>query len=722
MNFNIFDRIKLNQEKKKYKYEFSEVIKYVTPEFIRLCENKEDRANIYTHFNYELVAPEFPYFIELYKDSKLIAMNAIKYANGIDEEKVEFLKKNKTKLNILLENNIINSDFFHLGNEKIIDEYINILNHYGKDIAKNINKNNFEFYNNKNILNLENEFVKNNIDELKTIYKLSDIKFNCLLKYYQKNMNKYEIIKKIFLSEDKTFSDEIIEFLEQYDFDENLITVLKENNIYKINSLHSQTKIGLNYKITPDFFISNEFYNYEKFSKISINFLMNYYKKTNSIDNFRSIILSKVTNSVISGCSNEILKEKFYNYLSEENRFYLDTLLKIENSNSILKIESLVNELEMKKFDINKFIFQIKKIESQLLNKKLFIPKENMGYINEDGIRIIEYGPELKDFKMFVHSIGKSDHEYHHDDMVEILLNDPSAWTSTNGGSEFMSCSLLTENGLGTYSHDIVLGFAEEDFDITETFNTDAKTPMGVGWKKIFFSAELNDFSPEDINYAGMIKEFSGTIKRGPYNEICIQRNKKIIPKYIVVTKNCNIDNPYNETVKKWAKFYDIPVIVLDYEKIKKKAIIEIKEKLIHMKNEGIKFEVFIEMLHNIDIIKNNEDKYNYYEIFDYMINLCENNYENYIEFKKIIELAGDNITYLLTNDIILNIGQSNYEIAKEDRENKIKEFYEKLQYLSNKYEMENEVSLNKLGFTAINYIFLSLLFILVIILFYIFI
>lgn len=734
MKFNLFDNFKVNQEYKKIKNVINYAPKNITPEFIKTIPDFNIREKIYITYD-SFSQEEFDNFFNLYRLDKDIAMKTLD--SGIiiySNETVNLIKNNLDKIKLLISYEVdINFIFNTFGQiaEKI-DKYYKLCSHYGKDVVQYLSDKNMSFLENDKITKLDRKFVLENIDELKEICGLSEVKFNCLLKLYRENSDKYSFAKK-FIFNDEFYNDNIISFLEAFQFDENLVDIIKTNGIKDINLLRnliiSDLILNNNYNIKI-----NNGYNRNKFMEQSFNYLINYYKNMGDLYYYKDTLLLLNSRSTIKA-DNDFrnkyksvfnIKNKYYSKLSNKNKFFLDIFLNILSSTSFEEVDKNIYLLNKNEFNIDDFVSEIKKVESEQFNDALFKPNLNAGYINDDGIRIIDSNSiDLSSFKMFVHSVGKTGNDAHNDDIAEELLTNPSKWNHIDGGSDFMSLSLISENQTSTYGvknvFDLILGFDAENIEINTVSRGDATTPMKKNNSYNDLATAMNSYTPENLIYNSMLLRFKG-LDEGSYNEIHINRNKQMVPKYIVLKQGFDRGCEYNDYVKKWAKYYNIPIIILDGKKIKFNALKGVKEKCNLMKETGITYEKFIDLLHDIDTINNVNNTprfFNYYEIFDFLVNLCEHNYENFIEFQKIIDLAGDNFNNLLLIDV--NDRSTEIDIRKrEKRKLDISEFYRKLEYLKNKYNTKEIEIEHKLGFVAINCVFLSLTVILIFTLIYI--
>lgn len=730
MKLNLFDNFKVNQEYKKIKNVINYAPKNITPEFIKNIPDFNIREKIYITYD-AFSQEEFDNFFNLYKLDKDIAMKTLD--SGIiiySNETVNLIKNNLDKIKLLISYEVdINFIFNTFGQiaEKI-DKYYKLCSHYGKEVVQYLSDKNMSFLENDKITKLDSKFVLENIDELKEICGLSEIKFNCLLKLYKEKSDKYNFVKEHIIKNENgqkidNYDDGIILFLEKYNFDADLISLLKTNSIYNTSSMFSTVienigRLGNNFSL-----IGNECYNSKTFCDIASNFLINFYKSNNNLNYYSRLIVKKITNGAIDEtCFKNMynIKNKYYVKLNESNKLYLDCFIGINQASSIKEIDNIINVLITNKFDVKTFISEIKNVESKQFNDAIFKPDLNMGYINEDGIRIIDSNSiDLNNFKMFVHSVGKSGNTSHNDDIAEELLKNPSKWNGVNGGSYYMSLSLLSKNQTGTYGNDLILGFDANNIEIYNMNVHDANTGMRDKFKTDNLNPEINDYTPENINEFQMKNYYFGERNYSGYNEICINRIKNMTPKYILVKKNCPRNNSYNEYVKKWAKYFNIPVVILDGKLIKMNSLKRINEECNLIKETGITYEKFLNLLLDVDTVCQINSKFNYYEIFDFLINLCENNYDNFVEFENIINLFGKNLNYLLYEDV--QFGSTENDIRKrEKRKLDISEFYRKLEYLRNKYNTKEVESEHKLGFVAINCVFLSLTVILIFTLIYI--
>lgn len=735
MKFNLFDNFKVNQEYKKIKNVINNAPKIITPEFIKTIPDFNIREKIYITYD-AFFQEEFDNFFNLYKLDKDIAMKMLDSGIIIYSNKtVDLIKNNLDKIK-LLNSYGVNINYWvkasGLTGEKI-DKYYKLCSHYGKEVVQYLNNENISFLENNKITKLDRKFVLENIDELKEICGLSEVKFNCLLKLYRENSDKYSFAKK-FIFNDEFYSDNIISFLDTFQFDENVVDIIKTNEIKDINNLKNLIVSDLTLKTNYNAKINNG-YNRNKFMEQSFNFLINYYKNMGDLYYYKDILLilnSRNTITVYNDFNNKTssvfnIKNKYYSKLSNKNKLFLDTFLNILNSTSFEEVDENIQLLNENEFNIDNFVSEIKKIESEQFNDALFKPNLNAGYINDDGIRIIDSNSvDLSNFKMFVHSVGKTGNDAHNDDIAEELLTNPSKWNHIDGGSDFMSLSLISENQTSTYGaknnvFDLILGFDAENIEINTVSRGDATTPMKKDNSYNDLDTAMNSYTPENLIYNSMLLRFKG-LDEGNYNEIHINRNKQMIPKYIVLKQGFARGCEYNDYVKKWAKYYNIPIIILDGKHIKFNALKGLKEKCNLIKKTGITYEKFIDLLHDIDTINNVNNTpcfFNYYEIFAFLINLCENNYENFIEFQKIIDLAGDNLNNLLLIDVQLESTENDIR-KREKRKLDISEFYKKLEYLRNKYNTKEVESERKLGFVAIDCVFLTLTVILIFTLIYI--
>ena len=722
MKLNLFDNFKVNQEYKKIKNVINYAPKNITPEFIKTIPDFNTREKIYITYD-SFSQEEFDNFFNLYKLDKDIAMKTLD--SGIiiySNETVDLIKNNLDKIKLLnsygVDINFIFNSFGRIAEK--IDKYYKLCSHYGEEVVQYLNNENISFFENDKITKLDSKFVLENIDELKEIFGLSEKKFNCLLKLYKEKSDKYNFVKNFILN-DNSYDDNIISFLETFQFDENVVDVIKINEIKEITFF--KTKILDDIRLKREFGIKiSNGYERDKFMQQSIDYLKNYFKNKRDIYNYKNLLLESISHGALQNNSKfAIIKEKYYSKLSEKNKMFLDTILNIIFTKSFEEVDKDIQLLNEKNFNINEFMSELRIVESKQFNDALFKPNLKSGYINEDGIRIIETNSiDINNFKMFVHSIGKSGNTEHNDDIAEELLNNPSKWNKIENGSDFMSLSLIADNKLATYGTDLVLGFDAENIEINSMSGSDSKTPMSAKISYNDFGSLIQSYTPENLIYDCMINSLKGIT--GSYNEISININKQMVPKYIVLKThltNTSGFSEYNDYVKKWAKYFDIPVVILDGRIIKKNALKGIKEKCNLIKEKGITSENFIDLLHSIDTVENIDSVFNYYEIFDFLLNLCENNYDNFVEFKKIINFIGKYLDKLLSKDVGNGDTLSDNE-KREKRKQDIIEFKKKFEYLENKYNTKEDETEHKLGFVAINCVFLSLTVILIFTLIYI--
>lgn len=182
-------------------------------------------------------------------------------------------------------------------------------------------------------------------------------------------------------------------------------------------------------------------------------------------------------------------------------------------------------------------------------------------------------------FHVLIHGIGhKEENNLNRVTNYKIgnkLVNNPNLWQIYHeSGNPHISTSLF--NGcLNPFNTEVVLGFSNfSDERLISTYANDGATNMKESQKDINTKEGLFSFA----DYNTLEKKFT-------YNEVLLQRykdGKPLLPDYIILQSDCLASQM--ENAKKWAAFYDIPIVIIDKPKIgqmRKNNVVNLVNKII---------------------------------------------------------------------------------------------------------------------------------------------
>lgn len=182
-------------------------------------------------------------------------------------------------------------------------------------------------------------------------------------------------------------------------------------------------------------------------------------------------------------------------------------------------------------------------------------------------------------FHVLIHGIGhKEENNLNRVTNYKIgnkLVNNPNLWQIYHdSGNPHISTSLF--NGcLNPFNTEVVLGFSNfSDERLISTYAGDGATNMKESQKDIITKEGIFCFA----DYNLLEKSFT-------YNEVLLQRYKDgntLLPDYIILQSDCLASQM--ENAKKWAAFYDIPIVIIDKPKIgqlRKNNVVNLVNKII---------------------------------------------------------------------------------------------------------------------------------------------
>ena len=420
---------------------------------------------------------------------------------------------------------------------------------------------------------------------------------------------------------------------------------------------------------------------------------------------------------------------------------YINAGYEIENDKTMLMLYEIVNAKTIEEIDaiINKynvtpeplqFNERLIKFQSENMKQNIFSPTSKTNFEYQDGVKIIDDSTcDLTKFKMITHVIKnrRNDGSINGDLSID-LLNNPSLWVDNSvKGSDVLSCSLVSQNDLKLWGKDnsIVLGFSDLDNPYIYTISSgDSGTPMeglGVDYSK------KNKFAKKEL-VADLTNNVNSKFNITQHNEVAFGRKingEKIKPSYLLSIKNFSGEPdrnvPINDSTIKWAKFYNIPIVVVDGEKIKERATNELEELMLNLKSGNISSALFYEIILRYRTIENVMGKpMNLEDIINAFLDISINNpsLNNIQEIENIINNYP--ILDMLKNDS--DNYKENLENIMELRKQKINLKIEQINKIVLTQQTQEEVIIGKgMGFVSLNYltygIVISLVVLLIIIL-----
>ena len=647
-----------NKKLKLEKLYNQEIPNYIiTKKFMKIFKDINLRGKIYNYGfqNYEKGEEYFNNFMEFYNINPDLSLYMIDNDIELNKENIEVIKtfgKLVTKYNIeTIKPNL--NELLEYKNKYDNDTFLKILNEpsYYLPILKKYN-------------NVNDEIIFGNKIKFNQFTQTLSIVNQDINKLRIKLLNKVGIDLYLKYSEDINYlSNDALSFAIEYGY---------INEIIELNK-----KIVRNSKTIP----------IDEFIYINIIELA---KETNNIDIFNKYIDYKINNllDLKDNKNNYKLKELIYYKYFGTHRFkcekQINTLKnKVQNINEdILSTIKFIEEIAKEKdvnniiqlinnfkpnmtgLDIQNYIFNLRIYEKEY-QQRLYNPindKSNKKTIEYDGVSITYIESDIVEYEALIHRIDPTRKNDLGPNKMEVVSN-PGVFDGDIIGSDILSLSLLYEFNNSTFGkpenneNSVLLGFSYlENNNILKTKHNDAGTNMSGSGKDL--SKELT----EDILEPNKLK--MNTLKNGgQYNEVAISRKeqgKKKKPDYVLVLKNfgrCSI--PLNNNTLKYAKYYNIPIVEIDGNKIKKHALDNLDSKLNEIRNKNhISLEDFILVFKYICSLRMTYD-----DRFDKFINLTE-----YLD--EFIKINGDNIED--TIDILNFVNEAGYDIERNYAINKL--------------------------------------------------
>ncbi|MBQ8234398.1 MAG: hypothetical protein IJZ36_02290 [Bacilli bacterium] len=647
-----------NKKLKLEKLYNQEIPNYIiTKKFMKIFKDINLRGKIYNYGfqNYEKGEEYFNNFMEFYNINPDLSLYMIDNDIELNKENIEVIKtfgKSVTEYNIeTIKPNL--NELLEYKNKYDNDTFLKILNEpsYYLPILKKYNNVNDEIiFGNKIKFNQFTQtlsFVNQDINKLR-IKLLNKVGIDLYLKY----------------SEDINYlSNDALSFVIEYGY---------INEIIELNK-----KIVRNSKTIP----------IDEFIYINIIELA---KETNNIDIFNKYIDYKINNLLYlkDNKNNYKLKELIYYKYFGTHRFkcekQINTLKnKVQNINedvlsTIKFIEEIAKEKDvnniiqlisnfkpnMTGLDIQNYIFNLRIYEKEY-QQRLYNPindKSNKKTIEYDGVSITYIESDIVEYEALIHRIDPTRKNDLGPNKMEVASN-PGVFDGEIIGSDILSLSLLYEFNNSTFGkpenneNSVLLGFSYlENNNILKTKHNDAGTNMSGSGKDLSKELTKDILEPNELKM--------NTLKNsGRYNEVAISRKeqgKKKKPDYVLVLKNFGEHSiPLNENTLKYAKYYNIPIVEIDGNKVKKHAKDNLDNKLNEIRSKNhISLEDFILVFKYICSLKMTYDKR-----FDKFINLTE-----YLD--EFIKINGDNIED--TIDILNFVKEAGYDTERNYAINKL--------------------------------------------------
>lgn len=190
-------------------------------------------------------------------------------------------------------------------------------------------------------------------------------------------------------------------------------------------------------------------------------------------------------------------------------------------------------------------------------------------YIDNNGNKI-EKEIQVKvidtpDFQVLIHGIAANKDTICKDvtnyEIGNKLISNPNVWQeNATKGNPQISTSLFT-GCLNPFSSDVILGFSTfPNKSLISTYSRDGATQMKESQEELIFKTENFTF----VSYNILKKSFD-------YNEILIKRfndGAPLLPDYIIIQSDELHTANHLTNAKRWAAYYDIPLVIIDKEKI----------------------------------------------------------------------------------------------------------------------------------------------------------
>lgn len=340
-----------------------------------------------------------------------------------------------------------------------------------------------------------------------------------------------------------------------------------------------------------------------------------------------------------------------YNEITDDIiKFYYEQAKQIKESDNVEYIKKVIsnfNKSSIKEHNlyVQSFLakYNFNNIQNKMLSKDQ-IKQLNSTMVEYDGKKIPVYKLEGTNFHLMVHVVqdwvsrAKED-ENEHTELyyARNLVSSPDLWKGKEGvkGSETLSLSTIKETRPATFfgvlmngnNNDIILGFDTLPYEQVMSLNSvDAGAERG--------SYNQREFRPYQLDrIINGSESFDSRIGGGlfSYNEMTVFRKtpngQTILPSYVITTKN--LDDPSSEQVKKWAAYYDIPIIYIDKQKYKDRFIAERDYYYSNlMENKAVLTpNIFIELDNKFKLVNgwDSSDSTPYFENTMYIYNLAMN-------------------------------------------------------------------------------------------------
>lgn len=639
---DIFNK-KVRDEKKKYKnYNLQDYV--ITSEFLEFFPDEVIREHIYSSkgsISDFITKENYNTLIELCKINKDFGVEAVKSNYEVSKENLEDLK----------ELNKYGFDFYMC--KEYGNELLKYKDKYG-DIVMPYLKKNYNLYSKllkKFNGDIDLKWCLENPSEFYFIHENSSSYEKKLKKII--NERKYDNYKNVKKLIEQDYDLYILEMLEYYNFDDEIINLLDSKKI--------KTEIDI-------LRISSQNMDERNIFDLKCDYEINKCLNENNIERAIVILNEKY---FVSRFKEEI--EKIFENLKEMEitDFLKEMYNKFKEMNNLKTKEEIISFINQNDgvLDRFKFDFELGKYLNKDLNKVAFNPKD-YNYTIKDGVKIIDFdNNDLSTFNMMVHVISDRSKEVSglNGKFSLILPEHPELWIDRSEvHSDTLSCSMISEYHMKFFGNankaNIILGFSDFDSDsIIMIHPGDAGTNM-KGSGKVYdyktdyaslFNSSTNTFPSKILDG----KESINWVNHGcdSYNEIAIGRNTKR-PSYILTLTNFPFyenNKPIDETAVKWAKFYDIPIVQLDGKKLYMSAQKRLDEFVSNFENKVITERDFNELLKIRKTIEITSGKAT--NMYDILVNVIDkntkiNSIESINETLQIIQKYGD----LISNDIII--------------------------------------------------------------------
>ena len=625
---NVFDILNFNVRKeiKRKKHENLPSYIVINKQFLKLFPEIKTREKIYEFYSEN--QSDYNALLEFAKlDDKLA--NSLLTRNILINN--DILKNLKIIKKYGLDDKFVSNNTLIIKVEKYIEEYGEIIVPYlNKNLDDTISF--LEIYSKYSGVDLEFALENKNI----YIYlKTLPVNKREILKtsIENKNIEEYEKIKVLI---NEGFDVDIINIFKYYNYDKDIIKIFMDNRIFKKVDLEKcMNNQILEFKI--DYAIKKK-----DIGLLKENILIKFFGSSMTYDTIKKYMDNSLN-----------LKEEYKNYFEKA----YELVVEIKNAKTIEELINLYNE-NSSKFDENLY----KKITYNSWKnclKKLITKDNKLEDKINSNVDIID-GSDITNFNLLIHTIGKKSIGPNAS-FGNKLGSNPELWeNNTEGKSNNISCSLISEYNMFVFTYfdkaDVIIGFNDiKNTQILNASNCDAMTNMETGTDFSFDNNILPwDVSswrlPESIlNSALHCKD---TVSRS-YNEIVLGRNEFGVvkkPDYILCTKNFENSlyvKPIDENSKKWAKYYDIPILQLDGNTLYRQAIENFNKTLEIISKGDISLNIFDELMKSIKtFFFTKGKKIDILEILKQFINKNKENLddEKISSILKIIEKYGETI------------------------------------------------------------------------------